>query len=276
MAAFHVARTFGLRGYNSTVVTSCAAGTQAIGEAAEVIRKGWADVMVCGGTESPLCELALAMFSVGHAYSRRNDEPEKASRPFDIDRDGFVLGEGAGVLVLERLTHAEARGARIRAEVLGYGVASDAYHVIAPEPNSAGAARAITWALRSAGVAPAQIDYVNAHATGTPLGDISETKAIKLGLGERAHRVPITASKSMLGHLFGAAGAVEAIATIKTLETSLIHPTINLDHPDPECDLDHVPHAVRSADVHIAMSNSFGLGGQNAVVIVARYLPDTP
>lgn len=271
LAAFHVAHTFGLRGYNSTVVTACASGTQAIGEAFEVIRRGQADALLCGGTEAGLCELVIAMFSVNRAYSRRNEEPEKASRPFDLERDGFVPAEGAGVLLLERLSQAEARGARIYAEVLGYGASSDAYHLIAPEPEGAGAGRAMQWAIQSAGIAPQQIDYINAHAASTPLGDAAETRAIKAVLGDHAYRVPISATKSMLGHLFGAAGGVEAIATVKTVETGWIHPTINLDSPDPECDLDYVPHQARRADVRIAMSNSFGLGGQNAVVILGRY-----
>ncbi len=271
MAAFHVAKSFGFVGYNNTCTTACAAGTQAIGEAAEVIRRGDAQVMLAGGTEAGFCELGLAAFSVGRAYSQRNDEPEKASRPFDADRDGFVGGEGSGVLVLESLAHAQKRGARIYAEVLGYGASNDAYHLIAPHPEAEGAARAIRAALRNAGVAPEEVDYVNAHGTGTPLGDVAETMAIKKALGEHAYRVAISSTKSMIGHLWGAAGAVEAIATIKTLETGVIHPTINLETPDPDCDLDYVPLKPRRADVRVAISNSFGLGGQNAVVVFRRF-----
>lgn len=271
MAAYHVAHTFRALGYSNTCVTACAAGTQAIGEAAEVIRRGDADVMIAGGTEGGLCELSLAAFCVGNAFSRRNDEPERASRPFDRDRDGFIGGEGAGVVILERLDLALARGARIHAEVLGYGASNDAHHLIAPEPNGAGAARAVRAALRNAGLAADAIDYVNAHATGTQLGDIAETLAIKAVLGERAYAVPVSATKSMIGHLFGAAGAVEGITTMLALRDGILPPTINLDHPDPQCDLDYVPHTARRQAIDVAMSNSFGLGGQNAVAIFARY-----
>ncbi len=273
MAAFHVAHTFGLLGYNNTVVTACAAGTQSIGEAYEAIRRGQADVLVCGGAEAALCELSLAAFSVNHAYSRRNDDPARASRPFDRDRDGFVPSEGAGILVLERLSHALDRGARIHAEVLGYGTSTDAYHVVTPEPTGAGAARAMTWALEAAGLAAADVDYINAHGTSTLAGDVAETRAVKAALGRHAYRIPMSATKSMTGHPMGAAGGIEAIATIKTIQTGCIHPTINLDHPDPECDLDYVPHVARRADVRVAISNSFGLGGQNASIILARYEP---
>jgi 3-oxoacyl-[acyl-carrier-protein] synthase II len=271
LAAFQIAYTFGLRGYNNTVCTACAAGSQAIGEASEVIRRGQADVLVAGGCEGGLCELALAAFCVGKAYSTRNDEPEKACRPFDKDRDGFVAGEGAGVLVLERLTHARERGARIYCEVVGYGASSDAYHLIAPDPTGAGAARAMRGALQSAGLPPEAIDYINAHAAGTVLGDVAETIAMKLVFGERAYQIPISATKSMIGHLWGGAGGAEAIATIKAIETGWVHPTINLDMPDPECDLDYVPWVARQVQVDIGMSNNFGLGGQNASVIFARY-----
>jgi 3-oxoacyl-[acyl-carrier-protein] synthase II len=271
MASFHVAKTFGFVGYNNTCTTACAAGAQAIGEAAEVIRRGDAQIMLAGGTEAGFCELGLAAFSVGRAYSQRNSEPEKASRPFDADRDGFVGGEGSGVVVLESLAHARRRGARIYAEVLGYGASNDAYHLIAPHPEGEGAARAIRFALRDAGVEASQVDYINAHGTGTPLGDVAETRAIKKALGEHAYRVPISSTKSMIGHLWGAAGAVEAIATIKTIETGIIHPTINLETPDPECDLDYVPLKAREARVDVALCNSFGLGGQNAVLVFRRF-----
>ena len=271
MAAFHVAKSFGFVGYNNTCTTACAAGAQAIGEAAEVIRRGDAQVMLAGGTEAGFCELGLAAFSVGRAYSQRNDEPEKASRPFDAERDGFVGGEGSGVLVLESLAHAQKRGARIYAEVLGYGASNDAYHLIAPHPEAEGAARAIRAALRNAGIPPEAVDYINAHGTGTPLGDVAETLAIKKALGEHAYRVAISSTKSMIGHLWGAAGAVEAIAAIKSIETGLVHPTINLENPDPACDLDYVPLKARRMDVRVAISNSFGLGGQNAVVVFRRF-----
>jgi 3-oxoacyl-[acyl-carrier-protein] synthase II len=275
LAGFHVAQQFRLIGYNNSCVTACAAGTQAIGEAAEVIRRGDADVMVAGGTEAGLCELALASFCVGKAFSTRNDEPERASRPFDLERDGFVGGEGSGVVVLERLDRALARGARIHAEVLGYGASNDAYHLIAPDPSGAGAVRAMEAALRNARVPASAVDYINAHATGTPLGDIAETRAIKRVFGERAYAIPVSATKSMIGHLFGAAGAAEGIATMLALRDGLLPPTINLDTPDPDCDLDYVPHVARDADIAIALSNSFGLGGQNAVAVFGRYLPET-
>jgi 3-oxoacyl-[acyl-carrier-protein] synthase II len=271
MASYHVAHSFRALGYNSTIVTACAAGTQAIGEAAAVILRGDADLIIAGGTEAGICELAVASFSVGNAFTRRNDEPERASRPFDRDRDGFVGSEGSGIVILERLDHALARGAHIHAEVLGYGASSDAYHLIAPDPSGAGAVRAMSAALRSARITPAAVDYINAHATSTTLGDIAETTAIKVLFGERAYAIPVSATKSMIGHLFGAAGAVEGITTMLALRDGILPPTINLDNPDPECDLDYVPHTARAQAIEIAISNSFGLGGQNAVVVLARY-----
>ncbi len=271
IAAFQVAYTYGIKGYSSTISTACAAGTQAIGEAADVIRRGKAKVMVAGGAEGGICELALAVFCVGRAYSTRNDEPERASRPFDKDRDGFVGGEGSGIMILESLEHALERGARIYAEVLGSGASNDAYHLIAPDPEGAGAARAMRWALKDAGVEPSEVDYINAHGTGTPLGDVSETLAIKKVFGAHAYRVPISSSKSMIGHLWGAAGAVESIVCILTIRDNIIHPTINLETPDPDCDLDYVPNVAREAQVDIATCNSFGLGGQNACAVYGRY-----
>lgn len=271
MASYHLAKRFGFVGYNNTCTTACAAGTQAIGEAAEVIRRGDANLMITGGTEAALSELGLAAFAVGRAYSTRNDEPDKASRPFDADRDGFVGGEGCGILILESLSHALRRDARIYAEILGYGASNDAYHLIAPDPQAGGAARAMRAALKSAGVDPSSVDYVNAHGTGTPLGDVAETLAIKQALGDHAYNIVVNSSKSMIGHLWGAAGAVEAIATIKTLQTGIVHPTINLETPDPECDLDYVPLEPREARINIAISNSFGLGGQNASIAMGRY-----
>ena len=272
MPAHHISRIYGLDGYSSTVVTACAAGTQAIGEAAEVIRRGAAQVMVAGGTESGICELSVAAFSVAHGYSRRNDEPEKASRPFDVDRDGFVPAEGAGILIIEELQHALGRGARIYAEVLGCAGSADTYHLIAPDPEGTAAARAMVAAVEDAQVSLEDIDYINAHATSTPLGDVAETVAIKRAFGEHAYRIPISATKSMTGHLIGAAGGVEAIACILTIRDNIIHPTINLDNPDPQCDLDYVPHVARQAEVDVVLSNSFGLGGQNACLVLARFL----
>jgi len=262
---------YGLDGYSSTVVTACSSGTQAIGEAVEVIRRGAAQAMVAGGTESGICELNVAIFSVARAYSRRNDEPEKASRPFDADRDGFVPAEGAGTLILEELQHALRRGARIYAEVLGYAGSADTYHLIAPDPEGKAAARAMLWAIEDAQVSLERIDYINAHATSTPLGDVAETVAIKRAFGEYAYRIPISATKSMTGHLAGAAGGVEAIVSVLTIRDNIIHPTINLDNPDPQCDLDYVPHVARQAQVDTVLSNSFGLGGQNACLVLGRY-----
>ncbi len=272
MPTCQVAIHLSARGYNSTVSTACAAGTQAIGEAAEVIRRGAADVMLAGGAEAPICELGLAAFSVMQAFSRYQGDPTEASRPFDATRDGFVPAEGAGVLVLESLEHARKRGARIHAEVLGYGGTCDAYHVTMPDPSGRGAAQAIRLALRDAGLPPTAVDYINAHGTATPLNDLSETRAIKLALGEHAYRVPISSTKSMIGHLFGAAGAVEAIACVKTIQSGIIHPTINYHVPDPECDLDYVPNVARRAEVRVALSNSFGFGGQNACLVLGAYL----
>lgn len=271
LASYHVAHCFRALGYNNTCVTACAAGTQAIGEAAEVIRRGDADLMIAGGSEAGLCELSVAAFSVGNAFTRSNEPPERASRPFDRDRDGFVGSEGSGVVVLERLDLALARGAPIHAEVLGYGASNDAFHLIAPDPTGAGAVRAMRAALRNARLAPQAVDYINAHATSTTLGDVAETLAIKTVLGERAYAVPVSATKSMIGHLFGAAGAVEGITTLLALRDGVLPPTINLDHPDPDCDLDYVPKVARRQAIEVALSNSFGLGGQNAVAVFARY-----
>ena len=271
MSAGQIAIQLGLRGYNSTVSTACAASTQAIGEAVEVLRRGAASILLAGGTEAPICELGLAGFCVMRAMSTRNDEPARASRPFDADRDGFVPGEGAGMLVLETLAGARARGARIYAELLGFGSSSDAFHVTAPPPDASGAVRAMTWALRNAGVAPEEIDYINAHGTATPINDVAETRAIKHVFGEHARRLPISSTKSMHGHCLGAGGSLEAMATICALREGVIPPTINLDQPDPECDLDYVPHVARRQPIATALSNSFGFGGQNAVLVIARY-----
>ena len=269
MAAANVAMRFGLLGFNSTVVTACAAGTQAIGEATEVIRRGAADIMICGGTEAGFSSLGLGGFSVMRALTtKRNDHPASASRPFDADRDGFVAAEGAGILVLESEEHARARGANLRAEIAGFGCSGDAFHLVIPDETGAGPIRAIRWAIEDAGIAPAEIDYINAHGTSTPINDAAETKAIKAVLGPAAEDVAISSTKSMVGHGFGAAGAVEAVAIVRTLETGTIHPTINLETPDPECDLDYVPNVARQAKVRVALSNSFGFGGQNACLII--------
>jgi len=266
-AAHHVACAFGIRGYSSTVVGACASGNQAIGEGARAIRDGSAQVVIAGGTESAMCELALAGICAMRALSTRNHEPERASRPFDAERDGFVVSDGCGVLVLESLDHAMARGARVYAEVLGYGVSSDAYHVSAPHPEGRGSALAMRRAIADAGLKPEDIRYINAHATATPTGDPAEVVAIKSVFGSRAYEIPVNATKSMIGHLLGAAGAVEAIATIMTIQEGILHPTINYEHPDPECDLDCVPNEARRTQVDIALSNSFGFGGQNACLV---------
>ena len=271
MAAGTVSRVFGTWGYTSTVTTACAASTQSIGDAMEVIRRGRADVMLTGGTEAGISQLGLAGFSVIRALSTRNEEPERSSRPFDAQRDGFVPGEGAAILVVEELDHALARGATILAEVAGYGVSSDAYHPVQPEEGGRGAALAMRWALEDAGVAPADVDYLNAHGTSTPLNDVAETKAIKLVFGDMAYQVPISSTKSMIGHALGAAGGLEAVACIKTIVEGVIHPTTNYEFPDPECDLDYVPNQARQKEVNVVLSNSFGFGGQNACLVFRRY-----
>jgi len=271
MAGASVAMQFHLRGPNTTVTTACAASTQTIGDATRMIQRGDVDVMLAGGAEASLCEVGLASFNAIRALSTRNDAPEKASRPFDRDRDGFVPGEGAGTLILESREHAINRGARIYGEILGYATTNDAYHQVAPDETGEAPAKAVTLALRDAGLEPQDIDYVNAHGTSTQLNDAGETKALKLALGDHAYKVAISSTKSMIGHLLGAAGAVEAIATLLTINRGMIHPTINYDNPDPECDLDYVPNQARRKDVRKAISNGFGFGGHNAVVVLARY-----
>ena len=271
MAAAQVALQYNLRGYNGTIVTACAAGTQAIGEAGMIIRSGRADVMLTGGCEAGISDLGLAGFSVMRALATQNDEPTKASRPFDGKRDGFVPCEGSGALVLESEAHAIARGARIYAELAGFGCTSDAYHVVAPPEDGEGAARAMIEALRDAGISPDAVDYVNAHATSTPLGDTAETNALKKVLGDRAYKVPISATKSLIGHGLGASGGIETVATVKTIETGIIHPTINQEQPDPTCDLDYVPNVARKANVRVALKNSFGFGGQNSCLVLVKY-----
>ena len=270
-AAHHVASAFGVRGYSSTVIGACASGNQAIGEGTRAIRDGTAPVVITGGTESAMCELALAGIGAMRALSTRNHEPERASRPFDAERDGFVASDGCGVLVLESLDHAMARGARVYAEVLGYGVSSDAYHISAPHPEGTGSALAMRRAIADAGLKPEDIGYINAHATATPLGDPAEVAAIKSVFGSHAYEIPVNATKSMIGHLLGAAGAVEAIATIMTMREGILHPTINYENPDPECDLDCVPNEARRTQVDIALTNSFGFGGQNACLVFRNW-----
>jgi 3-oxoacyl-[acyl-carrier-protein] synthase II len=271
MAAASVAMAFHLRGPNTTITTACAASTHTLGDATRMIQHGDADVMLAGGTEASLCEVGIASFNAIRALSTRNDAPEKASRPFDRDRDGFVPGEGAGTLVLESREHAISRGARIYGEVLGFALTCDAFHQVAPDETGEAPARAITLALRDAGIEPSDIDYVNAHGTSTQLNDAGETKALKIALGESAHTVAISSTKSMIGHLLGAAGAVEAIATLLTINRGIIHPTINYENPDPACDLDYVPNQARRKDVRIAISNGFGFGGHNAVVVLGKF-----
>jgi 3-oxoacyl-[acyl-carrier-protein] synthase II len=269
MASYFVAEAYRLRGYSSTVCTACASATQAIGEAAEVIRRGGAEVMVAGGTESMVSQTVLAAFVAMRAVATNfNDAPDQAMRPFDADREGFVWAQGSAMLVLESLTHARDRGAHIYAEVLGHGVSNDIHHMIAPDPDGEGAALAIRQALASARVSIEDVDYINAHGTSTPLGDVAETKAIKAVFGKRAYEIPISATKSMIGHMMGATGAVEAIACVMSMQEGIIHPTINYETPDPECDLDYVPNKARKAKVKVAVSNSFGLGGQNAVLVI--------
>jgi len=271
LASGHIAIRFGLRGPNSCVSTACATGNHAIGDSFELIRRGMADVMFAGGTEAVISPLTIGGFGAMKALSTRNDAPQRASRPFDKGRDGFVMGEGAGVLILEELDHARRRDARIYAELNGYGMSADAYHMTAPEPEGAGAIASMGLALEDAGLQPEDVDYINAHGTSTPAGDASETKAIKKVFGDHAYRLAVSSIKSMTGHLLGAAGGVEAVATVLTLHHGMIPPTVNYEEPDPECDLDYVPNRARQAEVRVAFSNSFGFGGTNATLVFKRY-----
>jgi 3-oxoacyl-[acyl-carrier-protein] synthase II len=271
MAAARLALIHGLKGYNNTATTACAAGTHAMGDAAHLIRWGLEDVMITGGAEAAISEVGLCGFAVMRALSTENEPPEKASKPFDARRDGFVAAEGAGIFIMETLEHAQARGAEILAEVIGYGNTNDAYHIVAPCADGDGAIRCMQLALEDAGISPGEVDYINAHGTSTPLNDAAETSAIKRVFGEYAYRIPVSSTKSMIGHAFGAAGAMESVASIKTLETGWIHPTINYEEPDPECDLDYVPNEPRQADVKIILKNSFGFGGQNASLVLKRF-----
>ena len=271
MAAANVSRLFGLKGYTSTVITACAAGNQAIGEGAEAIRRGAADVLLSGGCEAGISHLGLGGFNIIKALTRQNEPPEKASRPFDARRDGFVPAEGAAILVLESLEHATDRGANILAEVVGYGVSSDAFHAVQPDEDGAGAARAMKWALEDAGIGPGDVSYINAHGTSTPKNDLVETLAIKKVFGDPATKIPISSTKSMIGHALGGAGALEAVVCVETIRNGQIHPTINYEVPDPECDLDYVPNVARSQEVETVLSNSFGFGGQNACLVFRRF-----
>ena len=271
MAAANIARTFGAKGYSNTIITACAASTQSIGEATEAIRRGVADVVITGGSEASISELGLSGFCILKALSTRNEEPEKASRPFDADRDGFVPAEGAAILIVESLEHALDRGANILAEVIGYGASSDAFHPVQPDESGSGASRAMRWTLADAGVSPDEVDYINAHGTSTPLNDAVETMSIKQVFGDGAYNVPISSTKSMIGHGLGGSGAMEAVAAVKTILDGVIHPTINLENPDPACDLDYVPNVARQQKVDTVLSNSFGFGGQNACILLRRY-----
>ena len=271
MAAANVARVFGAKGYNSTVITACAASNQAIGEALEVIRRGAADVVLAGGVEASISEIGLSGFCILRALTNSNEEPLKASRPFDAGRDGFVPAEGSAIVVLESLDHAIKRGAPILAELIGYGSSCDAFHAVQPDDTGEGAARAIRWALRDASIDVNQVDYINAHGTSTPLNDAAETMAIKNVFGETAYSVAVSSTKSMTGHAMGGAGALEAVACVKAIQEGIIPPTINQETPDPACDLDYVPNVAREKDVNIVLSNSFGFGGQNTCIVFKKF-----
>ncbi|MBO11401.1 MAG: beta-ketoacyl-[acyl-carrier-protein] synthase II [Planctomycetaceae bacterium] len=269
-ASGNISVHFQLRGPNSAVATACASATNAIGDAFRLIQHGTADVMITGGSEAAITPMGLSGFARMNALSTRNDSPEQASRPWDKDRDGFVLSEGAGMLVLEELSHAEARGADVLAEIIGYGMSADGSHMTAPNPEGAGAARAMSAAIGDAGLPPDQIDYINAHGTSTPLGDVAETRAIKSVFGDHARSLCVSSSKSQLGHLLGASGGVEMCACVMALEHQVVPPTINLDNPDPDCDLDYVPGEARSRPLTHILKNSFGFGGHNACLVIRK------
>ena len=271
LAAGNVSIKFGARGPNSAVATACATGSHAIGDAFKIIQRGDADAMIAGGSESVITPLGIGGFNAMKALSTRNNEPEKASRPFDRDRDGFIMGEGAGIMILESLDHALSRGAKIYAELVGYGMTADAYHITSPAPEGEGAARCMAMGLKDGGIDPLDVDYINAHGTATKYGDEIESSAIKTVFKEHAYKVAISSTKSMTGHLLGAAGGVEAVISVLCMRDNIVPPTINLDNPDPQCDLDYVPHKARKMDVNCAMSNSFGFGGTNACLIFKRF-----
>jgi len=270
-ASGHVAIQYGMKGPNLCVVTACATGAHSIGEACRIIQYDDADLMVAGGTEANLTPLTVGGFNAMKALSTRNDEPQRASRPFDKDRDGFVIAEGAGIVILEEMEHALRRGAKIYGEIVGYGYNGDAFHITAPSEDGDGAARCMSLALKDAGIGPEDIDYINAHGTSTDMNDVIETRAIKRVFGEAAYRIPVSSTKSMTGHLLGAAGAVEAIFSILAMRDQICPPTVNCDNPDPECDLDYVPHRARKHEIRTVMSNSFGFGGTNAVLVFRRF-----
>lgn len=272
LAAGQISIRYGIKGPNLAVTTACATGNHSIGEAFRMIQYGDADVIIAGGTEAVITPMAVAGFAIMRALSTRNEEPEKASRPFDVDRDGFVMGEGSGILILEELEHALKRGAKIYAELVGYGMTSDAYHITAPAPEGEGGARCMKMALNDAGISPEQIDYINAHGTATKQGDELETQAIKTIFGEHAYKLCVSSTKSMTGHLLGAAGGIEAIFTILSIYEDIVPPTINLDNPDPECDLDYVPYNAKKKEIKYAMTNSFGFGGTNASLIFKKFI----
>ena len=272
LSAFMVSRQFQCLGPNATITTACATGTQAVGEGAEYIRRGATDVMVVGGTEALIRDFAICGFGSMRALPvNYNDCPEKASRPFDAKREGFLFSEGSAALILESMEHAQARGARIYAELIGHASSADGYHIAAPDPEAMGPARAMRWALADAGIQPSEVDYINAHGTSTPLNDVTETRAIKMVFGDHAYKLAISSSKSMIGHAMGASGALEAIVCTLTLYHGIIHPTINYEYPDPDCDLDYVPNQLRRQQVNVTLSNSFGLGGQNACLVLRRF-----
>ena len=271
MASGQVSMMIGAKGPNFSTVSACATGADSIGEALEMIRRGRADVVIAGGTEAAVCEIGVAGFNSCMALSTRNEDPQGASRPFDSDRDGFVLGEGAGLLVLESLEHAEQRGANILAEMSGYGASSDAHHVTQPHPEGEGAARAMKWAIEDAGITPDKVDYINAHGTSTPLNDKYETIAMKRMYGDHAYKLAISSTKSMTGHLLGAAGGIEAAFTVLTIKNGIVPPTINIDNPDPDCDLNYIPNTAKKQPVNVAMSNSLGFGGHNASLVFERF-----
>ena len=271
LASGQISIRFGAKGPNSAVATACATGSHAIGDAYKIIQRGDADAMIAGGTEAVITPLGIGGFNAMKALSTRNDEPKKASRPFDVDRDGFIMGEGAGIVILESLQSAAERGARIYAEVVGYGMTADAYHITAPAPGGEGAARCMAIALKDAEIQPGEVNYINAHGTSTKYGDELETQAIKKVFGEDAYKTAVSSTKSMTGHLLGAAGGVEAVVSVLTIYHETIAPTINLDNPDPECDLDYVPHKARKTTVNYTLTNSFGFGGTNACLVFKKF-----
>lgn len=274
MAAGLTAIHTGAKGPNTCTVSACASGAHAVGDAFRLIQRGYAQAMICGGTEAAVTPLSVAGFAAARALSCRNDDPEHACRPFDRDRDGFVMGEGAGILILEELDYALSRNARIYAEIVGYGMTCDAYHMTSPSPDGEGAIRAMQLALKDAGLSPEQVSYVNAHGTSTPVNDPTETTAIKQALGDHAYQVAVSSTKSMTGHLLGGSGGIESVAAVLTVANNQIPPTINLENPDPKCDLDYVPNKSRQQTVEVALSNSFGFGGHNVTLAFKKYKPD--